>query len=441
MTRRLALAWTCLLVAATSAEAQIPFSKDSIPSTTALARLGLKRQWYGVVPLTGPERVASVSLDGDMLFVQTTQSNFHAFQAETGRFLWSAHLGSFNLRSFPASTNSIAVYVTNSNKIFALSKQTGQLIWSRTLDESAAGPTACDEERVYIGLITGVLQVYNAANGKHAWQVSTNGALVSRTLPAGRMVAFADSQGKVFISRSEFLEPLIRWSAVGPIVAPLASHGARTLLIPSKDKSIYAIDIFSGDTIWNFPTGAPIELEPLVTDDDVYVVNNEGRFSSLDVKTGSPRWTISTLGGPLLSVSAKRIYLESRDGDLFTVDRATGNIISSPRETKQRAGANFRDFEFGPTNRTNDRLYLCTKSGLLLCLREVDQVKPRLLRDPKEKPIGYVPPGGYPDIPLLPPPPATDDATTEKPAADPAAAAETPVETPVPAPAPGAKPQ
>ena len=165
----------------------------------------------------------------------------------------------------------------------------------------------------------------------------------------------------------------------------------------STDKNVYAVDLFTGVSKWTFATGASVKREPLVVDNDIYVVNEEGYLSEIDVETGLSRWTISTLGGRLLAVSATRVYLESHDDDLFVVDRQSGKIIFDPLSTLQRAGINIRSYTLGPTNRLDDRLYFGTSTGLLLCLREINQLNPRLNRDPKSKPFGYIPPEGYPD--------------------------------------------
>ncbi len=177
------------------------------------------------------------------------------------------------------------------------------------------------------------------------------------------------------------------------------------MLVPSEDKSLYAIDLWTGETKWNFPTGAPIRQEPLVAGTDIYVVNVEGMLSAVNAETGESEWTISTLGGPLLGVTPKRLYLESVDGDMFIVDRSTGAMIYDPRATHERAGLNLREFQFGPTNRSNDRMYIADRFGMLVCMREAGAVKPYQLRDPDAKPFGYVPPEGYDDAPKIPPRP------------------------------------
>jgi outer membrane protein assembly factor BamB len=403
MTRRLALALIGLVVAAGAARGQVPLSKDMVPSQRSLARLGLERHWFNVVPLTGGgEKVLELSIGDGLVFVQTNQANFHVFDAESGRRLWSANLGRHSVDAQPASANASTVFVTNSNIIFALDRRDGRVKWSHPMLHLPASATSCDDDHVFVGLRAGMLITYDAKTGRELWSYQTRDDIKSRPEPAGRVVAFASTDGKVYISRADINRPLMRWTASGPISAPLNALGVRTLLVPSEDKSLYAIDLWTGETKWAFPTGAPILQEPLVAGDDIYVVNSAGMLSAVNAETGASEWTISTLGGPLLGVTPTRLYLESIDGDLFFVDRTNGAMLYDPRATHERAGLNLRDFQFGPTNRTNDRMYIASKSGMLVCIREAGAVQPFMLRDPKAKPFGYVPPEGYEDAPKIP---------------------------------------
>ena len=53
----------------------------------------------------------------------------HAFDAETGRLLWSAQLGERTGFARGVAANSFAVFVTNADTLFALDKKTGRPIW------------------------------------------------------------------------------------------------------------------------------------------------------------------------------------------------------------------------------------------------------------------------------------------------------------------------
>jgi PQQ-like domain len=144
-----------------------------------------------------------------------------------------------------------------------------------------------------------------------------------------------------------------------------------------------------------------------VANSDVYVANSQGQLSVLDAESGVPRWTTSTRGARFLALGAKRIYLKSSDGDLLIVDRATGQTVADPRSTRDRSGVNLREFDLNVTNRLNDRLYFATSSGLVLAIREIGEVRPQPLRDPKAPPFGFIPTEGDSDTP---PAPADADA-------------------------------
>jgi outer membrane protein assembly factor BamB len=391
-----------------------------LPTRTALARLGLTSHWMAMVPMTGTERLLEMSIAEGMLFAQTDHGSFSAYDAESGRLIWTTSLGRGIGTARPASVNSRLVFVTNANYLYALDRPTGRIIWEWNLGILPSSATACDEQLVMVGLTSGKLSAFNLiepgdkkkqllARPTVAWNWQTNGPMTSRPIAAGRFVAFGGHDGKLYVAVAEkpATDPavmLYRLATGGEIFAPLGTYGQRLIIVPSADQNVYAIDLFTADVKWTYSTGAPVLQEPLVADTDAYVANTAGLLTAIDVNTGSPRWTISTQGGRLIAVSGTRVYLESHDEDLFIVDRATGRIVASPEATFHRACLNLREYDLGPTNSLDDRLYFGTRSGLMICLREIGQFAPRPLRDPKQPPFGYVPPEGIDTKPAAPHP-------------------------------------
>jgi outer membrane protein assembly factor BamB len=242
------------------------------------------------------------------------------------------------------------------------------------------------------------------------WSYHAGSAIRTRPLPAESLVAFGGGDNKVWVVMADEPTVLFRLATGGPIGDGLGAYGTRTLLVPSGDKILYAVDLITAQLLWTFPSGAPIGQEPLVAGEDVYVINNAGDLSGLDPKTGQPRWTMPTQGGQLASVSPTKVYLRSYNHDLFVVDRATGRIVVDPSGSHLRAGLNLRDYDLGIVNRFNDRMYFATNSGMILALREIGLIPPRPLRDPKQPPFGYIPPEGLQPTP--PTPPAAEPGTT-----------------------------
>ena len=120
--------WTLSLLTAalavSSAAGKSPFRAISCRPVPRW-RAGLERSWMVAVPIQGDERVTLVSMNNDLVFASTNKANFHTYDAETGRLLWSANLGSQNARATPASVNSFGVYVTNLNMLYALDRRLG----------------------------------------------------------------------------------------------------------------------------------------------------------------------------------------------------------------------------------------------------------------------------------------------------------------------------
>ena len=408
MFRRIVLAWVLVSVWGPSTRAQVPFPRDLIPTTTALGRVGLERAWFATVPLIGTERLLGIDIADNLLFAQTTSTNLYAYDAESGRLLWSTSLGHRTNEAREVATNSRTVFVTSSTYLFALDRRTGRTIWKVNLPAQPSSPTGADESRVMVGLASGKLMAFNVANGSSLWNWQTTGPILARPVPAIQLVAFASQDGKAYVSLSDAATMLFRFATGGPISASMGTFGTRTLLIPSADKNVYAVDILTADAKWTFPSGAPVLQEPLVANNDVYIVNTQGHMSALDAETGVPRWTTSTHGGRLIAVGATRIYLRSSDGDLFLIDRATGQTIADPRSTRDRSGVNLREFNLDVTNSLSDRLYFATSSGMIVAIREIGEVQLQLLRDPKSPPFGFIPSEGDSATP-----PATPAAPTD----------------------------
>jgi outer membrane protein assembly factor BamB len=428
MFRRLVPLWVIvsMMMAGGLAHAQMPFPVDLVPTRTALQRVGLERQWFGVIPLVETERLMKITLANDLLFAQTDYAMVHAFDAESGRLLWSAQLGERTGFARGAAANSFAVYVTNANTLHALDRKTGRPVWKYNLGTVPTSTPACDDDRVMVGLTSGKLTTMDLkqtdskgntsilSSPREAWTWATGGPVLTRPLPAGQFAAYGSSDGKVDLVESRDGNQLYRLVTGSPIGEGLGTFGTRLLLVPSADNNLYGVDLLTSKVAFTFPSGAPIEQEPMVADQDIYVVNTAGNMSLIDPETGEPKWTQRTQGGRLAAASANKLYLRSYNLDLFVMDRKTGQMLVDPGETHTRIGLNLRGYDLDVVNRFHDRLYFATSSGLIVCLRETGQAQPRLLSDPKAHPFGYVPPEGLkatpPLVPAAPPKEGADEA-------------------------------
>jgi outer membrane protein assembly factor BamB len=430
MFRRLVPLWVIVstITAGGSAFAQRPFPVDLVPTRTALERLGLERQWFGVIPLVETERLMKITLAGDMMFAQTDYAIVHAFDAESGRLLWSAQLGERTGFARGVAANSFAVYLTNANHLHALDKKTGRKIWDFNLGTIPTSSPAADEDRLMVGMTSGRIASFKLKSTDtkgnvtilskpvEAWKWATGGPILTRPLPAGQFTVYGSTDGTVSVVESVDGTPLYRIPTGGPIGEGLGTLGTRLLLVPSASNNLFGIDLLAAKVLWTFPSGAPIDQEPMVAGQDIYTINTAGNMTMVDPATGEARWTRPTQGGRLAAISDTKLYLRSYNLDLFVMDRQTGRMVLDPGESHIRAGLNLREYDLDIVNRFNDRLYFATDSGMIICLRETGHQKPHPLKDPKALPFGYVPPEG---LKVTPPaaPAAEPGAQPKEPAA------------------------
>jgi len=316
------------------------------------------------------------------------------------------------------------VFGTSADVLIALDRKTGRPIWKKSLGTIPTCGTVCDEDRVLAGTMDGRVDAYSlrekGPKGEmkirtqpvQAWGWQTGGPVHTLPLPAEHVVAFGSSDGRVYVVMNNERTSLYRVRTGGAIGEGLGNYGTRTLLIPSADYNLYAIDLLTSNSLWTFSSGGPIDQAPLVAGEEIYCINQAGYLTQLDPATGNVRWSTLTQGARFAAVGASRLYLRSWNNDLYVIDRASGQVLADPAATKQRAGLNLRGFGLSMLNRFDDRLYFGTDSGMVLCLRESGATQPRLLRDPQALPFGYIPPEGIKPTP--PPVPAAETPAEPK---------------------------
>jgi outer membrane protein assembly factor BamB len=354
-------------------------------------------------------------------------------------------------------------FATNGNFMHAIDRATGRKVWSQRMEANASSPVAATLDLVMVGLANGKLhalslekakeqrfQKQTGAPGGFAWNFSTNGPITAEPIPTPKVVAFASTGGKLYVSSIDPPQVLHRSQPMGELIASMAAYGTgpeSLLIVPSTDRNLYGINLFTGIQRWVFPTGAPITAQPLVGggsstggpgtsgndlgDPTVYVLNDAGQLFAIDPETGRSRWnqlvpvfgtereqvdpetgrrevvrqyvrdpetgglatapkSVGTAADQILALSPTRIYLENGFGDLAIVDRATGELLAGPADTLQRAGVNLRSYSLANTNDVNDRIYLATPGGSIVCLREIGATSPVPLREASSQAFGYL---------------------------------------------------
>ncbi len=395
----------------------------------------------------------SLSPDGELLFAQTSAANLYTYEAESGRLRWKIDLGSPSGEAQDVGTNDTTIFVSNSSVLFAIDRISGRIIWEERLEATASSPTVATNELAVVGLDTGKIVAYSLVPredtrfrpdegppGGFAFAYSTNGPITAEPIPTQFVLAFGSNDGKLYASEYDPPRILHRSQPLGTIEASMAFSGSgpeSLLIVPTLNGEVYGINLFSGIQTWVFSANGPVAAQPLVgggnisitvkvpetrtktvvgtdlkeyqqdytvlVDEErviemtpaIYILNERGSLYSVNPETGRGYWEIAPTGietgaEQILALSQNRIYLRTEFGDLAIVDRETGGLVASPVDTYGRAGLRLRDYEYAVTNDINDRIYLATRFGSLICIHEQGLDQPLPLRDRETKPFGFL---------------------------------------------------
>lgn len=101
------------------------------------------------------------------------------------------------------------------------------------------------------------------------------------------------------------------------------------LYVGSRNGKLTAVNISTGDKLWEFQAGSWIQSSPVIADNVVYFGSNDGNMYAVDAKTGAKLWAFATKY-PIKSTAAVadgRVYFGCDDYSVYALDARTGKQI------------------------------------------------------------------------------------------------------------------
>ena len=113
------------------------------------------------------------------------------------------------------------------------------------------------------------------------------------------------------------------------VASPAVSGGS--VFVADQGGRLTSLDIASGKQQWQTDLGAPLSASPLVADDVVYVGDEQGKFHAVAASSGKDR-VLLTAGDKIVGQAALRegvIYVGAYDRYLYAIDIASGRKLWS----------------------------------------------------------------------------------------------------------------
>jgi outer membrane protein assembly factor BamB len=236
--------------------------------------------------------------DGARIFAGAYDGQVAAFDAETGKKVWSIKT-ELRLTAGPGYGDGLLTFGTADGDLLALDAATGEERWREAIGSEILAAPAIGSGVVVVRTVDGRLRGYSAANGSTAWNIEQN--LPTLTLRGNTAPRVA-----------------------GPLVVSGFNNGR-----------VAAYEVANGDPAWEVaianPTGRS-ELERLVDvsaglsiiGNDVYVVGYHGRAVGIDLETGVVLWQQEMSSYAGLGADTASVYVTTDFDAVVALDRMSG---------------------------------------------------------------------------------------------------------------------
>ena len=199
-----------------------------------------------------------------------------------------------------ALKNNILIVTDDVAKYYAINIDTGELLWTKTNIVPFNSNIKIKDDVFYVVDYKNILRSISIKDGSEIWNLKTEESLTK-------------SNTKISIA-----------------------HDEKSIYFNNSIGDITAVDIKSGQLIWQLPTQNnnisqnAFQLsnsELVINENTIFFSNNKNEFYSIDSATGLINWKTEISSDLKPVVIGKLIITISEKGYLYIIDKKSGNII------------------------------------------------------------------------------------------------------------------
>lgn len=302
--------------------------------------------------LTDGPIYSSPAIVGETVYISTGDARILAIAVDSGNLLWE-HAASGPVHSTVAVAGNLVFVGLRDGKVLAIDKGNGNLEWEFKTDGFVHSSPVVANGVVYIGSSDGRLYALDALTGEHRWDYKTDGWILSNPAASDNVVGVTSQDGNLYIfdvTNGEFmLDYRLSLAIGGPVFEGnsifIADQGGVVTAVDWRKKEprfeklklrvrtqLMAwglIDQLPPENgfIWSFyEPDIRFVGTPVIAWDHVYIASKEGRLFALDKATGRKIWDFHIEGefNGSPSVAHQSVLVGGVDGKIHSVDAFTG---------------------------------------------------------------------------------------------------------------------
>ena len=297
-----------------------------IPQTTA-EHAGLTRAWFVQAPLDATRsKLTHIDFQSGLLLVVTDEAQLHVLDPETGLRQWSFQVGDKHFVAQAAAANDNFVAVANNVHLFLLDRASGSLVFSPLLTGTPASGPVLTVDHVVTPLVTGQLEAY-PTNQDFKDQLSPQylpsaGSLIGKPIAIDSGLVWGGSNNLLNAHQFGVDGPQFNSTVPGGVSSGPALFGLQAM-VGTESGFVMAFDTHQGDEAWRFSAGSIVRHRPIIVNNVVYVLPEDGGMFAVKPETGDTLWYADD-AVQFVSASPQRIYIIDKLHQLGILDAKTG---------------------------------------------------------------------------------------------------------------------
>ncbi|WP_072090459.1 PQQ-binding-like beta-propeller repeat protein [Candidatus Pelagibacter communis] len=235
--------------------------------------------------------------------------------------------------------NDILIITDNLSKYYAVDLKNGELLWSKTNLTPFNSQIKIYKDKLYIVDYENILHCFSIKNGNRIWSYQTDNFFVKTK----KTLSIVIDNEKVIFTNS-----------IGDITALDANKGFLLWQTPTQNNLIYA------------ESASLITSDIVLEKDSIFFSNNRNEFYSINKNNGFLNWKQKINSNIRPVITDDLIFTVSNEGFLYFIDSLTGNIIKSNNllinfKSKQRQFIKPIGIALG-----SDNIFLSLSNGMLI---------------------------------------------------------------------------
>lgn len=291
--------------------------------------------------------------------------------------------------SSPVVVNGVLYIGSEDHKLYAIDATSGDIKWTYKTNGAINSTPAIHEDKVLFLSYDGFFYALNKDNGKLVWKFKTEGEhkfevkdyyngsfkpdywdfYLSSAVVENNIVYFGSSDAHVYALDVATGEKVWQYKTEAGIHSSPAIF-ENALVIGSWDSNVYCLNATTGEENWKYQTGKDVDqyiwigvqASPSISEGIAYVGSRDAKFYALNIKSGDTLWSKDEFDRSWMpssaAISKENIYTGSSDSfRFFSINKETGDINYATNTNAYTFSSPAIDSTMAYIGSANGRLY------------------------------------------------------------------------------------